>query len=163
MPADKWKPRHLRTPLRPLRELELMGQQFQEDFVKPFVRSVWERMPVEERAWAPPVDVFERDDEFVVKAELPGMKLQDISVSVSDDVLTIKGDKKTEPDVKDENYYRNERTYGSFVRSIDLPEGVDSKRVEASYEDGVLEISIPKAAGAKPRQVNINVKKTGGS
>jgi HSP20 family protein len=117
------------------------------------------RLPLEEKGWLPAVDVFEKDDNFVVKAELPGMKEDDINVSVRGDTLTIQGEKKTESEVKEENYYRSERSYGSFVRSIPLPSTVDATKIEASYEDGVLEVTLPKIAEVKPKKVTISTKK----
>jgi HSP20 family protein len=86
----------------------------------------------------PAVDIFEKNDKFVIKAELPGMKQEDIDVSVVGDTLTIKGEKKTESEVKDEDYYHCERSYGSFYRCIPLPSTPDSSKIEVNYEDGVL-------------------------
>jgi len=117
------------------------------------------RLPVEEIGWMPAVDVLEKDDKFVVKAELPGMKEEDINVSVVGDTLTIKGEKKTETEVKEEDYYRCERAYGSFYRSIPLPSTVDSAKIEASYEDGVLEVTLPKAPEVKPKKIAVSAKK----
>jgi HSP20 family protein len=117
------------------------------------------RLPVEEIGWMPAVDVLEKDDKFVVKAELPGMKEEDISVSVVGDTLTIKGEKKTETEVKEEDYYRCERAYGSFYRSIPLPSTVDAGKIEASYQDGVLEVTLPKAAEVKPKKIAVSAKK----
>jgi HSP20 family protein len=107
----------------------------------------------------PAIDVFEKDDKFVVKAELPGMKEEDIDVSVVGDTLTIKGEKKTETEVKEEDYYRCERSYGSFVRSIPLPSTVNADKIEANYEGGVLEVSLPKVAKVKPKKVKVSAKK----
>jgi HSP20 family protein len=112
-----------------------------------------------ERGWAPAIEVFEKEDKFVVKAELPGMKEEDIDVSVVGDTLTIKGERKAESEVKEEDYYCCERSYGSFSRSIALPSSVDAKKIEASYEDGVLEVSLPKAPGVKPRKISVSAKK----
>jgi len=109
-----------------------------------------------EMGWAPAVDVFEKDDRFVVKAELPGMKEKDIDVSVVGNRLTIRGERRAESEVKKEDYYYSERSYGSFSRSIDIPSGVDAKRIEANYDDGVLEIILPKAPGVKPKKVSVS-------
>jgi HSP20 family protein len=116
-------------------------------------------MPVEERGWMPAVDVFEKEDRFVVKAELPGMKEDDIDVSVVGDTLSIKGEKKTETETKDEDYYRCERSYGSFYRSIPIPSNVDADKIEASFEDGVLEVALPKSAKVKPKKIAVSAKK----
>ena len=106
----------------------------------------------------PPIEMFEKEDKFIVKAELPGMKKEEIDISVVGDTLTIKGERRAETETKEEDYYCCERSYGSFVRSITLPTAVDTKKVAATYEDGVLEISLPKAAEAKPKKVEITVK-----
>ena len=107
----------------------------------------------------PAVDVFEKEDRFVVKAELPGMKEEDIDVSVVGDTLSIRGKKKTETEAKEEYYYRCERSYGSFYRSIPLPSNVDANKIEASFEDGVLEVALPKSAKIKPKRIAVSAKK----
>jgi HSP20 family protein len=122
-----------------------------------FERPIWK--PNGERAWMPVVDIFEKDDKFVVKAELPGMKVEDIDVSVAGDTLTIKGEKKTESEIKDEDYYRCERTYGSFFRSILLPSTVDPSKIEANTEDGILEVTLPKFAQVKLKKIAVSAKK----
>ena len=154
MVLERWRPRWGITPWRPFRELEEMERRFEDLFGQP----MW-RWPAEERGWMPAVDVFEKDDKFVVKAELPGMREGDIDVSVVGDTLNIKGEKKTESEVKDEDYYRCERTYGSFYRSIPLPSTVDANKIEASFEDGVLEVTLPKSAEVKPKKIAVSAKK----
>lgn len=114
---------------------------------------------MEERGWAPAIEVFDKEDKYVVKAELPGMKEEDIDVSVVGDTLTIKGERKAETEVKEEDYYCCERSYGSFFRSIALPPNVDTKKIEASFEDGVLEVSLPKAPEVKPKKIAVSAKK----
>jgi len=103
--------------------------------------------------------MYEKEDKFVVKAELPGMKEEDVDVSVSDDTLTIKGERKAESEVKEENYYCCERFYGSFFHSIALPSNVDANKIEATYESGVLEVNLPKAAEVKTKKISISTKK----
>ena len=98
-------------------------------------------------------------DKFVVKAELPGMKEEDIDVSVIGDTLTVKGEKKTESEVKEEDYYRCERSYGSFYRSVPLPSTVDASKIKADFEDGVLEVTLPKTAEVKPKKIAVSAKK----
>ena len=154
MALERWRPRWGITPWRPFREMEEWERRFEDLLGRP----MW-RLPVEEIGWMPAVDVLEKDDKFVVKAELPGMKEEDISVSVVGDTLTIKGEKKTETEVKEEDYYRCERAYGSFYRSIPLPSTVDSAKIEASYEDGVLEVTLPKAPEVKPKKIAVSAKK----
>ena len=112
-----------------------------------------------EMGWAPAIEVFEKEDKFVVKAELPGMKEEDINVSIVGDTLTIKGERKAESEVKEEDYYCCERSYGSFSRSIAVPSNVDAKKIEASFEDGVLDISLPKVPEVKPKKIAVSAKK----
>ncbi|MDM7999560.1 MAG: Hsp20/alpha crystallin family protein [Dehalococcoidia bacterium] len=109
-------------------------------------------------AWAPALEVYEKDNNFVVKAELPGVKKEDVDVSITGDTLTIKGQKKASKEIRDEDYYRCESQYGSFSRTITLPAAVDTKKIEATYENGVLEIHVPKAKEAVPTRVEINVR-----
>ena len=159
MVMERWRPRWGITPWRPFRELEEMGRRFEDIFGRPFLPTVWRRLHMEERGWAPPIEVFEKEDKFVVKAELPGMEEEDIDVSVTGDTLTIKGERKAEAEVNEEDYYCCERSYGSFLRSIALPSTVDAKKIEAGYEDGVLEVTLPKATEVKPKKVAVSAKK----
>ena len=109
------------------------------------------------RRWVPAMDLVERDDHFLLTADLPGLSEADVSIEVVDDVLTISGERKTERETKDEGYVRVERGYGSFRRSLTLPEGVDPAAVTASFDKGVLEVRVPKPAERKPRRVAITV------
>jgi HSP20 family protein len=154
MAIERWRPRWGITPWRPLRELEEWERRFEDLLGRP----LW-RLPVEERGWMPAVDIFEKEDRFVVKAELPGIKEEDIQVSVVGDTLSVKGEKKTETEVKEEDYYRSERSYGSFCRSIPLPSNVNADKIEASFEDGVLEVTLPKSAKVKPKKIAVSAKK----
>src|SRR5262245_12854163 len=105
--------------------------------------------------WAPPVDILETDDSLVVRAELPGMKAEEIEVSVENGTLTLSGERKTDARYDDQNVHRVESQYGAFARSFTLPTRVDPARVKATFRDGVLEIELPKAEDAKPRRVQI--------
>jgi len=154
MAIEIWRPRSGITPWRPFGELEEWERRFDDLFGRPS----W-RLPVEGRGWMPAVDVFEKEDRFVVKAELPGMKEEDIDVSVVGDTLSIKGEKKTETEIKEEDYYRCERSYGSFYRSIPIPSNVDANKIEASFEDGILEVALPKSAKVKPKKIAVSAKK----
>jgi HSP20 family protein len=110
------------------------------------------------RTWIPPVDIFENDnDEVVIKAELPEVKREDISVTFENNVLTIKGERKAEQVTKDERFQRAERHSGSFSRSFTLPATVDPTRIAASYKDGVLTITLPRREESKPKQISVNV------
>ena len=109
------------------------------------------------RRWLPAMDLVETDDHFVLRADLPGLAEGDVSIEVEDNVLTVSGERKAEHEDKREGYVRVERSYGSFRRSLTLPEGVEAEAVSASFENGVLEIRIPKPEQRKPRKVAITV------
>ena len=106
-------------------------------------------------AWAPRVDIFEKDDALVLRAELPGIDNGDLDVRVEDGTLTLEGERKRETASDDGNVYRRERSYGRFVRSFKLPSTVDASQIAASYKDGVLEVRLPKVETAKPRKIEI--------
>lgn len=156
---EKWKTGRVSPPWRPLPELEEMRRWFENDVAGPVMRAVYERIPEEQKAWAPRIEVFETSDNFVVKAELPGIKYEDIDVSAGDDELMIKGEKKQESNVKDEDYHRSEIVYGGFRRSVAIPPGADAGHIEATFEDGVLRVVLPKIASKTTRKVPIKVKK----
>jgi HSP20 family protein len=106
-------------------------------------------------SWAPAVDMYENDQTLMLKAELPGFSADDVHIEIKDNVLTIKGERKRERDVKDEQYHRVERAYGAFQRSFKLPALVDANKAEATFKAGVLELKLPKAEEAKPKRVGI--------
>lgn len=106
-------------------------------------------------AWAPPVDIFERQDHLVIRAEVPGVQKEDMDVRIENGVLTLHSERKQETDVTEENAHRMERLYGAFTRSFALPTTVDATKVTATYKDGVLEVTVPKAETAKPKMVEI--------
>ena len=107
--------------------------------------------------WTPALDVFEDKDNFVVKAELPGMKKEDIDVRVENNILTIRGKKERKDEVKEDGYFRTERVYGAFSRSFSLPTTVEVSKIAAEYRDGVLTLRLPKAEEAKPRQIEVKI------
>jgi HSP20 family protein len=109
------------------------------------------------RRWAPAMDVVETDEHFILRADLPGLSEEDVSIELEDNVLTVAGERKAEHEDRKEGYYRVERAFGSFARSLTLPEGVDPDAVAASFDRGVLEVRIPKPEERKPRKVNIAV------
>lgn len=108
--------------------------------------------------WAPAVDIVDEKDQIKVKADIPGIKKEDIEVNVENDVLTIKGEKKEEKEIKEKDYVRSERYYGSFHRAFSLPAGIDPQKVNAVYKEGVLEVTLPKKEGAKAKQVKVDIK-----
>ncbi len=108
------------------------------------------------RRWIPAMDLVEAGDDFVLRADLPGLTESDVNIELEDNVLTISGERKSEHEERKEGYYRVERASGSFSRSLTLPEGVDPERVKASFDRGVLEVRIPKPEQRKPRKVTIS-------
>lgn len=123
--------------------------------------DVAERERDEKRSaiWSPSVDIKETEKEVIVKADLPGAKMEDIDVSLDENQLVIKGERKFEKEEKEKDYIRVERSYGSFYRSFDIGVPIKAEEVKASYNDGVLEITIPKAELKKPKKVEISVEK----
>jgi HSP20 family protein len=131
----------------PFREMtSLQGQ------VDRLVDSMWSGR---RQSWVPAVDVFDERDAVVLKAELAGMKPDDIQIEVEDNVLTIKGERAFNEKVDDERYHRVERRFGSFRRSLALPQGIKADETKAVYEDGILEVRVPKAAAEQPRRIEV--------
>jgi HSP20 family protein len=110
-------------------------------------------------SWAPAVDIYEQDGNIVLKAELPGVDPKDVDVRVENNILTLRGERKLDHEVKKENYHRVERAYGSFTRSFTLPNVVDTEKIKAEYKDGLLRMTLPKKEEARPKQISINVSK----
>ena len=107
------------------------------------------------RRWIPSMDLIEAGDELVLRADLPGVAEDDVSIEIKDNVLTVAGERKSEHEEKGESFYRAERAFGSFSRSLTLPDGIDPDAVKAKFRDGVLEVRIPKPAERKPHRVAI--------
>jgi len=112
-------------------------------------------MPWSGGNWMPALDVAEKEDSFLVKVELPGMKSEDIDISVQGNVLSVSGEKKETAEEKDKNYYHVERRFGSFRRDVSLPAGVDASKIEAAFHEGVLTITLPKSEEEKPKRIKI--------
>jgi HSP20 family protein len=112
--------------------------------------------PAQSRRWIPAMDLVESEDNFVLRADLPGLSESDVNIELEDNVLTISGERKAEHEERKEGYYRVERAHGHFSRSLTLPEGVDPERVKANFDRGVLEVQIPKPEQRKPRKVTIS-------
>jgi HSP20 family protein len=110
-------------------------------------------------SWAPAVDIYEKDGNIVLQAELPGIDPKDVDVRVENNMLTLRGQRKLEENVKQDNFHRVERSYGSFTRSFTLPSVVDTEKIQANYKDGVLRLTLPTKEEAKPKQIAINVAK----
>jgi HSP20 family protein len=164
--AEKAKEKETKAvaPWRPLSEMTRWQREMERMFDDFFGRR-WE--PFRVARWLPSgvgvsppsveLDVYEEKEEIVAKAEVPGLEKEDIEVSIADSTLTIKGEKKKEEEVKEEDYYRLELSYGSFVRSVELPREVQTDKVKATFKNGVLEIRMPKSEEAKKKEIKVKV------
>jgi HSP20 family protein len=162
--AEKAKQKETKAlaPWRPFMDLtrrESEMDRMMDDFfgrsMRPWWPARWLRGDGE--ITAPVVDVYEEKDEVVVKAELPGLDKKDIEVNISDSELTLKGEKKKEEKIDEENYYRCERSYGAFLRSVELPTDVQADKVKASFKNGILEIRLPKTEEAKTKEIKVKI------
>jgi HSP20 family protein len=126
-----------------------------DEFFPGFSPAPWAEERME---WLPLVDVSETDDAVRVTAELPGVQAKDVDISLTEDLLTVRGEKKSEKEEKKRDYHRVERSYGLFTRTVRLPAAVDADKVEATFKDGVLTITMPKQEEAKTRKVKVEVK-----
>jgi len=145
----RWEPFEELISLR-----DAMNRLFEESFVRPW--GSW-LTPFTRETLA--LDMYETDDEIVVKASLPGVKPEDVDVTISGNVLTIKGETKAEEKVEKANYIRQERRYGAFSRSVTLPTDVDVDKATAEFENGVLTLTLPKAEAVKPKVIKVKTKK----
>lgn len=140
----------------PFRELEEMSDRLNRMFARPATRTNGkETMIVAD--WTPTVDISETDGEYQIKAEIPDVKKEDVKVTLEDGVLTIQGERKQEKEEKGKKYHRVERSYGSFVRSFNLPDLIDEEKVKAEFKDGVLNLHLPKSEKAKPKAIEVKV------
>ena len=140
----------------PWREMPTMHSRMSRFFDDPFFRI--DRMADDDSMgmWNPAVDLYEKDDHFVIKAELPGVDKKDIKIDLKDRVLTLSGERSYDNEVKEENYYRKERSYGKFQRAFRLPADVDSDQIKAEFKDGVLQVEVPKPEEQKAKQVTVH-------
>lgn len=160
----KQEPKELlkREPSRAISPFETMERWFEEAFRRPFSSLSPPWLPrlreTEMEEVMPSVDIFEEGDNVVVKAELPGIRKEDIDVNMTDNTVSISGEKKKEEKVERKNYYRGERSYGAFTRSFRLPVEVQTDKAKASFKEGVLEIRIPKTEEAKKREKKVSIE-----
>lgn len=139
-------------PFRELLDLQRgINQLFGESFGNP-------REDVALKAWAPAVDVYEDENSFLIKVELPEVNRDDVKVSLNENTLSISGERRVENEEKRENYHRVERSYGQFYRSFTLPPNVNGESINAQFKDGVLRLTLPKREEAKPKQIEVNVQ-----
>jgi HSP20 family protein len=147
-------------PWRPWPGLATSWRELEERMDRLFAELIGRTTPMAaaapvEMPWRPAIEMFERDGKLIARVDLPGMKREEIKISASDHLLTISGERKVEAETKGATYYRCERAYGSFQRAIALPEDVDTGKITATYKDGVLEITLPKAKGSKTKTIPI--------
>ena len=147
------------TRFEPFRSLGGLQDRIDRLFEVGLVRlRPWTSEAIEDAAWSPAVDIVETENDIVLRADLPGVDPKDVDIQVENGTLTLKGERKFESDVKEDDYRRVERVYGSFLRSFALPSTVDAEKVEAEYRNGVLELKLPKRPEAKPKQIKVAVK-----
>jgi len=127
---------------------------FRDDINRLFARTLGEGLSASQ-TWTPAVDVFETKDAVTLKAELPGLTVDDVDVEIDDNVLTVSGERTFQDTVEEGRFYRVERSYGRFSRSLTLPQGIKADEVTATFKDGILEVTVPKAEEVKPRKVAI--------
>ncbi|HET6464597.1 MAG TPA: Hsp20/alpha crystallin family protein [Nitrospiria bacterium] len=150
MPPIRWDP---------FRDLLSLQERMNKLFEDSLVRSTSQLGDASEGAWTPVVDILEKDDAIILKAELPGVRLEDVDLQIKDDVLILKGERKFEKETKKENYHRIERSYGTFSRSFTLPGIVDQSGISAKLKDGILEVKLPKARSMESKPIPIEIKK----
>lgn len=148
MAIERW-----RKPSSMIEETERLMDELMSDF--PLTMRSWRRAPAAEMGWTPAVEVYEKGDSFMIRAELPGVSKEDIDVTITSDILRISGERKAPEDVEVEDYYRCEVCYGPFSRSVSLPTSVDASQAEARFENGILHIRLPKSKEAMPSKIEI--------
>ena len=141
----------------PFKDFEDMEKRLSTYLGRPTVRTEAGKEAMTVAEWSPLVDITEDDKEYLIKADLPDVKKEDIKLTVQDEVMTISGERKYEKEEKGKKYHRVERAYGSFVRSFTLPEDADGSKVSAEYKEGVLKVHLPKSEKAKPKSIEVKV------
>ncbi len=141
------------NPMRDMFNLRHQMNHLFDDVFRPIVRDNRQSLMWN---WHPTVDIYDNDENFVITAELPGIDKKDITIDVKDGVLTLKGIRSSDNEVKEEKYYRRERTFGKFERTFRLPLDIDPEEISANYKDGVLKIDIPKPEEQRPKQISVH-------
>jgi HSP20 family protein len=140
----------------PLKEMSLLHNHFSRFFSDPFIPAEMAGDEGSRNVWHPAVDIFEKDGKMVIKAELPGMDKKDISLDIQNGVLTLRGERRYDNEVKEENFYRKEMSHGTFVRSFTLPADVEAERITAEFKDGILTVEVPAPETRKPKQITVH-------
>jgi HSP20 family protein len=151
----RWEP--FKGRLDRWKELEDMEKRLSTYLGRPAVQTETGKEAMTVAEWSPLVDITEDDKEYLIKADLPEVKKEDVKLTVQDDVMSISGERKYEKEEKGKKYHRIERAYGSFMRSFTLPEDADGSKVSAEYKDGVLKVHLPKSEKAKPKSIEVKV------
>ena len=147
-----------RDPLGALRRMTAEFERMFEEPAWPFRWPFFALRPFEMTTWSPGIDVFEKDNRLVTRLDLPGVKKENLKVEVADGMLTISGERKNETEEKTDSYYRREREYGNFYRTVPLPDGVKFEEVKATFADGVLEVSVPLPAKVEPKARTVEIE-----
>ena len=142
----------------PFRNVAALQDRINRIFDESFSRTADLDDDISVSAWKPTVDIYETDEAIILKAELPGIKKEDVSVEVKDNVLTLKGERAEEKEIKEKNYYRKERAFGTFSRAFNLQHRIQPDKIKARFKDGVLKIEIPKPEEEKPKQITVKVE-----
>lgn len=151
----RWEP--FKTTWDPFKQIEDIEKRLSTMFGRPLGTRDGGKEAMTVAEWSPLVDITEDEKEYLIKAELPEIKKEDVKLTVQDDVLSISGERKYEKEEKGKKYHRVERAYGSFVRSFTLPEDADGTKVAAEFKDGVLKVHLPKSEKAKPKSIEVKV------
>ncbi|MDH4185777.1 MAG: Hsp20/alpha crystallin family protein [Nitrospira sp.] len=151
----RWEP--MMSRWNPFKELEDMEKRLSSYLGRPALQTEGGKEAMTVAEWSPRVDITEDDKAYVIKADLPEVKKEDIKLTVQDNVMSISGERKYEKEEKSKKYHRVEREYGSFMRSFTLPEDADGSKVNAEYKDGVLNVRLPKSEKAKPKSIEVKV------
>jgi HSP20 family protein len=141
----------------PFNELEDISNRLNQIFGRPVVSATADQQMLKGADWTPSVDVSETDKAYLIKAEIPEVKKEDVKVTIDDGMITIQGERKMEKEEKGKKFHRIERSYGSFVRSFRLPDGVDESKVKAEFKDGMINVTLPKSEKAKKKAVEVAV------
>jgi HSP20 family protein len=158
MAIERWRPWKGWTRESAPAGLARVQREMEDMFDRFFGDWSWPRWPGAARGGGPSVDMVDKKDEVLLRADLPGLEQKDIEVHVEEGMLTIRGERKEEKEVKEEEYYFSERWAGSFSRSLALPPGVDSEKVKATFKNGVLEVHLPKTQQAKGKRIEVKVE-----
>jgi len=150
MALIRWRPRREWDPFTDMLDL-------QNNINRLFSLSLGRKGAGEPTAWNPSMDVYREGDNYILKTELPGIKKEDLEITIQDNIVTLKGEKKDKRETKEDDYYFSERCFGSFQRAIELPAAIDRSKVKANVKDGILEVRLPLAEEAVPKQIKIDI------